>query len=882
MTGREPHPDPGPPRAAESLLRWLLPPHDRGPILGDLNEEFVARRREDGAAAARRWYRRHVARSVLPALARRGARPALGDWHPLRELRWAWRGVRARGWRAAFVVALFAGVLAANTVVFSAADAFVFRTVPYPDPDGLVVITQTRGSIGTTDYLPREVLAEWRKHSDLFAGVHAHAGGASAYLAVNGVTEAVRAAAVTPGMFELLGVVPTWGRPFVEADAAPGSDPVVIIRTLLARRLFGSAEAAIGRPLPEGNAPPTIVGVMPESFRFPTSEEAIWRPLRLAPDPAARYPSNLRNLARLAPGVDFDAAAAAVDARSPVVGGVQPPWPTASEIRRGQMEAMRLTSLGDARRNAGAALIFAMLAGAAVALLLIACANVASLELAAASRQARGQAVQAALGASRGSLARIAGLEAGLLLAISAVLAAPLAIWGTSILADNLSVEMRTALTNPLDLDLRAIGVMLAVAGAALLVTSFPGLRRLARLSILDGLRDDTRVMPVTRSAARTRQLLMGGQVALAVLLLSGSALFIRTYLSLAGIDRGFDGSGLVTIGVGPADDAPRRGADLESLILDRLRAAPGVRSVARAQLLPPSTEAGSISKPRIVGRAREAESVMLASYAVDPEYFDTVGIVIVEGRPLTAFGLPDEVIVNEAFARRFWPDGGAIGARFDMQGVSLYRIAGVARDFRQDRQTRATGEAVYVLYVRLSPTTHPLRFVARLDDERLLPAVTSMVRATAERSVVRTETMATRYARLDADKRLAASITTGFGALALVIATAGIYGVMTFLVAGRSREIGVRMALGADRGAVQRLVFRSSLTAVVSGAAIGVAAALLASRSIASQLYGVTPTDPPTYAAVCALIVATAIVATWLPARRAARMDPAVTLRAD
>jgi putative ABC transport system permease protein len=548
---------------------------------------------------------------------------------------------------------------------------------------------------------------------------------------------------------------------------------------------------------------------------------------------------------------------------------------------------MRLTTLRDARESEGAALIFAMLAGAAIAVLLIACANVASLELAAASRSARGQAVQTALGASHGSLARIVCLEAGLLLVISAVIAVPLAFWGTSVLSDNLTVEMRTALTNPLDLDVRAIGFMLAIAAAALLVTSVPSLRRLARLSILDALRDDGRVMPITRRAARTRQLLMGSQVALTVLLLAGSLLLIRTYLGRVRIDRGFDGTGVVTIEVGPADDAPRRGAELESVLLERLRATSGVRSVARTQLLPPSTEAGITAKLQIGGRARESEFVMLASYAVDPEYFDTVGISIVEGRPLTPFGPRDEVIVNEAFARRFWPNGGGIGAWFDMQGagmsgVSVFQIVGIARDFRQDRQTRETGEAVYVMYMRLSPTSAPLRFVARLEGEGLLPAVTSMVRSIAERSVVRTETMATRYARLDADKQLAALITTGFGLLALVVATAGIYSVTAFFVSSRSREIGIRMALGADRGTVQRLVFRSSMIAVINGAVIGVAAARLASGSIASQLYGVKATDPSTYAVICGLIVATAIAATWLPARRASNLDPAVTLRAE
>jgi ABC-type antimicrobial peptide transport system permease subunit len=188
----------------------------------------------------------------------------------------------------------------------------------------------------------------------------------------------------------------------------------------------------------------------------------------------------------------------------------------------------------------------------------------------------------------------------------------------------------------------------------------------------------------------------------------------------------------------------------------------------------------------------------------------------------------------------------------------------------------------VFAFYAAPSPTSSYLTFVARLDDERQLPAVAGLVRSVAERSVIRTDTIAARYARLDGDKRLAASITSGFALLAFLVAIAGIYGVMAFLVAGRRREIGIRMALGADAGAVQRFVFRSSLAAVVAGALIGVTAALIASRWIASQLYGVTATDPATYAGVCGVVVATALLATWVPARRAARIDPAMTLKAE
>jgi predicted permease len=711
--------------------------------------------------------------------------------------------------------------------------------------------------------------------------VHAHSPIAATYVTAHDVTEAVRAASVTPGLFELLGVVPAWGRPFLNADAEAGTSSVAIIAEALARRVFGSPQEAIGRSLPADSGASTVVGVMPASFRFPTAAEEIWYPLRLAPDPKLPYRSGVRNIARLAPGVAFESAERAVEGRSAAVAAAPAEWPTGytGPFDPGPVRLRRLTEM---RRNESAAVIFAMLASAAVCLLLIACANAASLEMAGAARRARADAVQSALGASRGSIVRIAWLEGGVLLAGSAALALPLAAWGTSKLSANLTAAMRQAVTNPLDLDVRALAFMLAIAAAAVTMTSIPGARRLSRLSVLDALRDDTRVMPATRASARVRQLLMAAQVALSVLLLVGGLLYVRTYLARLGIERGFDDSGLITVEVSPARDAPRRGAALESAILERLRATPAVRAISRAQLLPPMTNAGATAPMSIEGRETPTERVMLASYSVDPEYFETLGLHIIAGRGFTAASPLDEMVVNEALARRFWPGGDAVGARFQMGGTRRRGvIVGVARDFRQDRIERA-GIGVYVSYLRLPPTSTPLRFVARLDDEAMVASIASLVRSEAPRSVVRTETMAARYAHLDADKRLAASITTGFGGLALVVATAGIYGVMAFLVAGRSREIGIRMALGADRRAVQRLVFRSSLIAVGVGAAIGVAAALIASRWIASQLYGVTATDPPTYAAVCGLILATALAATWWPARRAANVDPALTLRAE
>jgi putative ABC transport system permease protein len=786
------------------------------------------------------------------------------------ELRMAWRGVRSRGWRAAFAVALLAVAMAVNVTVFSAADAFVFRTVPYAAPETLAVLDALDAGPfgGTSGYVSARVLEAWRSRRDVFAAAHAYAPGQRSHLTTGDVTERLSASQITPGLLETIGVLPAWGRPFVQSDAVEGAPPVVLIGESLARRLFGSPERAIGQTIRGDRSSPTVVGVMPSAFRFPSALETIWWPLDLAAWPDN---SGVLNLARLAPGMTLEAADARVRRESPSIAEA-----VGASTRRG---ALYLRSLESLRHHPGASTVFAVLLGAAVCLLLIACANVASLETAAIGQRARQLAVQSALGASRGSLVRI-GLAEGLCMLVASLAgAALLAWWGVQILERQLTRSMREALANPLDLDLRTLAFMTAVAAGTWLLTTMPAVWRVSRLSVVDGLRDDPRVMPVSRGAARSRQLLMTGQVALTVLLLVGALLYIQTYENRIGLEKGFDAASIAAIQVSPVPSAPLQGADLEAALLDRLRATPGVQAVSRTWSLPPSTQSGSAARPTIDGE--EHDAVTMVHFAnVDPEYLPTMGIEVVEGSGLVPGNPSEEVVIDERFARRFWASQSPLGSRFRLGGTMSggdgeFRVVGVSRELRPDR-------LVFIAYKALSPTSNPLTFVARLADGFSLSALTSLVRATAEQSIVRVESIEERYRALEGDTRLAAAITGGFAVVALLVATCGIYAVMAFLVSGRRREIGIRMALGADRGAVRKLVFGSALRFVLAGTVIGLAAAAVGTQAIAAQLFGVTPIDPATYAGVASLVAATAVVATWWPAHRAAAVDPAVTLRAE
>jgi predicted permease len=479
-------------------------------------------------------------------------------------------------------------------------------------------------------------------------------------------------------------------------------------------------------------------------------------------------------------------------------------------------------------------------------------------------------------------------LETTLLLVASVATGVALAWWGNTLLTKQLTVSMRDALANPLDLDGRAIAFMSGVALVTGALTLLPLLFRVSRADVVSGFRDDPRTMPASRGAARLRQLLMTGQVALTVVLLVGALLYIRTYDARVSRDTGLDLARVVTIGVYPSRELVARVTEFADELLARLRSAPFVTSVAGTNILPPSTDAGTMGNLLINGSAESAGRPMLSFYGIDPEYFPTLGITLVSGQALNASSPRDSVIVDEEFAQQYWPAGDAVGSRFKngggVGGITDFHIVGVSRRLRADRAETPTGEHVFVVYMRLMREEHPAitSFVAKLSDADQLEALTALVRSISGRSIVRVDTLEARYARLEGDTRLTAAITTGFGAMALIVAISGIYAVMAFLVAGRSREIGIRMALGADRGHVRRLILSSSLRFVVAGAVLGLVAAAMLSRAIVSQLYGVGPTDPTTYGAVAALMVITAIAATWWPARRASRVDPAVTLRRE
>jgi putative ABC transport system permease protein len=379
----------------------------------------------------------------------------------------------------------------------------------------------------------------------------------------------------------------------------------------------------------------------------------------------------------------------------------------------------------------------------------------------------------------------------------------------------------------------------------------------------------------------------MALQVAVTIVLLVCAVLVIRTYATQVALEKGFDSRNVVTIRVFQQPRAATPAADLEREILSRLQSQPGVRGVSRTDSLPPSATAGIGAKLSIEGRDTTAEQIKLTGYTVDPEFFSTMGIRLLAGRIFTSADPAGYLVIDERFARRFWPDGNALGARFKMGGAGMsgardFEVIGIAAALRVESTETPGGIESFVVYNRIQPDYTPLTFVARLENERQLPALTTFVRSLAPGTIVRVELVDTLYARLFGDVRLAVSVTTALGVLAFVVASAGVYGVMAFLVSGRTREIGVRMALGAAPSDIRRMFLMSSGRVLAAGTALGLLGAALMARTIESMLFGVSAVDPVSYGFVVVLVTLTVLAATLVPARQAARVDPTVALRAE
>ena len=790
---------------------------------------------------------------------------------------------------AVFTMALGIG---ASALLFSIVSGVLLTPLPWPGSDRLVRVHETRegGAPRARRFLTNGTYLAWRQAGSTFDGLGAWSSDVVT-MAGQGEPRRVRIASATASLFGVLRARPAQGTLFSEADEQASTS--ALISDGLWRDQFGRADDVIGRSLLLDGRSYTIVGVMARDFDFPDRETRVWIPL--AVPPVTRPGSDGRTLslfsavARLrqvmsAQQASDEATAIARQAPDPGLVGVAVFGSAGAAI-------VTATPMLDAiTADVRPALLVLM---AAVALLLAtATANVASVQLARATTRHREMAIRAAIGAGRGRIARQLLIESVLIGLAGGVagLAATLLLHGVlpSLLPADFPRVDRIAVD----------GRVVAFAALASMVTGIafgllPAIQ-VRRLDVLSALKEEGTALAGSGShaAARARMAIMIGQVAIATILLVGAALLVRSFDALMSADRGYDVQNVLSARI-PMPDAlysgPRR-AEIVRTVLERTRAYPGVTHAAMTSVLPltPVDQMFGFQMPPDDAGGQPVQ-IHAALRTVSDDYFSAMGIRVSEGRGFTPADTADSrpvIVVNRTFARNYLR-GGAVGrslpVRLDENRVA-WAVAGVVEDTRLRAVTEPAQPELYVCYSQLRQglTSDPSIVVRTAGDPRALIATLRHV-VRAEDPLLPLESVMTMDDRLRenlAKPRLYAVVLGGFAAFAVAIAAVGLFGVLSYSVAQRSREIGVRTALGARRPDIVRLVLGQGLWVAVPGVAVGLGASLILGRMLSSVLYGVQPWDPLTFIAVAVLVIAVALVACVVPARRAATIDPLQILR--
>jgi putative ABC transport system permease protein len=790
---------------------------------------------------------------------------------------------------ALLVVATLALAIAAATAMFAVANEAVLRPLPMREPDRLVRVWD-RGREGGNRAMSPAAWAALRERRDVFESVGGSADVMST-LTGAGEPESILGYRFAAGFFETLGVAPALGRTFSAEDDRPGAPPVVVLSHRLWQRRLGGDPAVVGRTLTLSGQAHTVIGVMPRGFVHPPTVE-LWVPLALEPaaieNPRARF---VRTVARLREGVGLPAARRAVDEVSRRLLAEKPEAVFGGGLR---LETMDENVRGDARTP-----VLALL-GAVGFVLLVACANVAGLSLARAATRRRDLAVRVALGASRARLVGEALVETALLAAAGGAFGLLLASWAAGFLPAlfpstiaNLSLPKVESVPVGLPVALFAVAVTTL---AALVAGAVPALHA-AVAGPSESLQSSSR--SVAGDHRRVLPLIVASEVGLALVLLVGAGLLLRSFLHLRGGDAGFDATNVVTgrlILTGERYGEPERVRALHDGVLARLRATPGVEAAGSVTFLPLSGWSASRAV-RLEGEARPAEGQEREARinGIDPGYFGALRVQLRAGRAFDERDGPKQppaVIVSEGLARRLFPGrpvAAAVGRRIVFglerpgEPPSLREIVGVAGDVRQDGPERPPEPTVYLAFAQ-----GPIPFFAvtvrgpagRAVLERALKqAVWAEDPQQPVSYLMPLESLASEALTL---RRLSAVLVAAFAVAALLLAALGVYGVVSQVVGRSTREIGLRVALGATRASVVAGVLSRSLKPAAWGAAAGLAGSFAVARLLRGLLFGVAPEDPAATAAAAVALLAAASLAAWLPARRAARIEPAVALREE
>jgi putative ABC transport system permease protein len=810
----------------------------------------------------------------------------------LDDLKAAFRSFKSsKAFTAVALLILMLGI-GASTAIFSVVDAVVLRGLPFDEHDRLVAVGERRvpGPNPDPNRDPQALYSaapqnymDWAAQQQVFESMAAIAGGSFTLREPGAEPEDLRALRVTAGFFDVLRVRPAIGRPFAAENEVDGRHRVAVLSDGLWRRRFAGDPAIVGRTIPLEGGSYEVAGIMPPDFQYPVGAirpTDLWVPYVIPANERIRNPNYhtfyLQSIARLKPGVSLEQAQAQMDQVAAALEKTHPVW------NKGQRAGVRLVR--DHLVGASTKSWMLMLLGAVGIVLLIACANVANLLLARASTREREVGIRAALGAGRWRLVRQLMVESLVLSIVGAVLATVLAWWAVQVLKS--SMPEGVPRVTQIALDLRVLG---AAAGLSLLTGLLFGVvpaLQLSKPDLTSALKEGARGS-IGAARRRLRTALVVAEVALAVVLLVGAALFIGSFVTLMRIDPGFNPERVLTVQISPRSESGKPPPDSGSAfmqLVDRISQIPGVVHASLVSGGMPLGDSMTSTDIKIPGRKIDDDRGISIRW-VSPEYHEALRIPLRSGRLFEASdreGGALAAVINESAAKKYFPGESPVGRSATIDDEER-TIVGVVGDVHQSSLEAEPRTEVYVPLTQADVGNGELVIRTSVDPYAVLPAVKAAVLAVLPDVPLRNvRTMEELMSRRVAQRRLNMLLLGLFGLLGLVISTVGIYGVVAYMVAQRTREIGVRMALGATRSNVVAMVLVNAATMVGAGLVIGAMGAWYLSAAAKLFLFRLESNDPRAFVAAVLSLSIAALIASAIPARRAASVDPMVALRAE
>lgn len=779
---------------------------------------------------------------------------------------------------AVFTITLGIG---ANTAIFSIVNAVLLRPFPFQQPDQLVMVGESTGG-GGRNAVSYPNFVDWRHQNNVFDAVSVMRSNENYNLTGAGEPERLQGRLVSAGFFTLLGIQPLLGRDFLPEDDRAGATPSVILSHAFWSRKFGNDASVVGRQITLNNQAYTIVGVAPAEFQFGLDAD-VSVPIGLS---AERFSARGADpgagvVARLKPNVSLQQAETEINL---IYARLEQQYPESNAGRRASLTPLHEFFTGNVRQP------LLILLGSVGLVLLIACANVANLLLVRASTRKREMSVRVALGASRGRIIRQLLTESLMLATIGAALGTLLAHWGMRFIGQQLPDGIPRL--NEVNVDLRVLAFTAGVSIVTGLLFGLAPALQASSLNLTEALKEGDRSSSGGRQ--RVRSVLIVCEVALTLTLLIGAGLLIQSFRRVLQVDPGFEPQNLLTMQISASDRDGHQVMGFFNQLQENVRRLPGVKSVAISNGLP----MGVVNRPVffIEGQPRPEKGKEPGGirYTVSPDYFQTMGIGLVKGRTFTTHDTPTTpltVVIDEALAQNFGNED-PIGKRLSQSssGTPSYEIIGVVRHVEQDN---LDGSAIrtpqfYLSFNQIPAERWPgsvrrVNLLTRTDVEPASLAVTvrdQIARLNKDQAVFNVRTMEQIISQSLASRRFSMLLLSAFAIVALALASIGIYGMLSYAVAQRTREIGLRMTLGAQAGSVLRLVIGQGMKLALVGVALGLVASLGLTRTMKNLLFGVSATDPLTFIGIALLLSLVALLACWIPARRATKVDPIIALR--